>query len=97
MTPNTYPEPTDYSPDQQRLLQGQRDRYEKALNCVKQVYPSIDQKIFTYYYLAAHTRCFFYVAKDAEAPEDRSDAMALCPFADYFNHSGVDAGVGHAF
>lgn len=95
VTPSSFPAPTDYTPSQQRLLQEQRTRYKKSWDCVRQVYPSVDQKSFTYYWLAAHTRCFFYVTKDSEAPEDRNDAMALCPFADYFNHSGDDAGVGN--
>ncbi|KAI1919193.1 hypothetical protein LOZ66_002709 [Ophidiomyces ophidiicola] len=88
---------TDYVVEQQNLFQNQSDRLQKALDIVKQVYPSMDQKEYTYYWLVANTRCFFYVGKAAEMPEDRNDAMALCPFADYFNHSGDDDGCEAAF
>ncbi|EEP75633.1 predicted protein [Uncinocarpus reesii 1704] len=95
--PSSHQVPSDYSPTQQRLFHDQYDRFQRALKHVKLVYPCIDLKAFTYYWLAAHTRCFFYVAKNAAVPEDRNEAMALCPFADYFNHSCDDPGCEATF
>ncbi|KJF60315.1 uncharacterized protein CIMG_00433 [Coccidioides immitis RS] len=87
----------DYTPDHQNLLENQRSRFRKAFSRVKLACPGINLEIFTYYWFATHTRCFFYVAKDSEVPEDRNDAMALCPFADYFNHSSNDPGCKASF
>lgn len=70
-----------------KLLEKQYQRFQAAYNAVKATFPDTDVEMFLYYWIVANTRCFHYTPPDEEPPEDRNDAMALCPFADYFNHS----------
>lgn len=56
------------------------------------VFPETDWEAFSYHWLIVNTRSFFYLMPGEEQPEDRNDAMALLPFADYFNHSDVVVG-----
>lgn len=79
-----------YETEHQDLVQQQGLRLGKAWNDVVSVIPDIDWKSFSYHWLILNTRSFYWVAPDQEAPEDRNDAMALLPFADYFNHSDVE-------
>lgn len=53
------------------------------------VFPDTDWEVFTYHWLIVNTRCFFYLMPGQEVPEDRNEAMAMVPFADYFNHADV--------
>ncbi|KAJ5397116.1 hypothetical protein N7509_005229 [Penicillium cosmopolitanum] len=82
-----------YETEHQDLVQQQGLRLGKAWNDVVSVIPDIDWKSFSYHWLILNTRSFYWVAPDQEAPEDRNDAMALLPFADYFNHSDVECDV----
>lgn len=58
---------------------------------------------FRYFWLIINTRCFYWdypLTPPARLPKKRSDlkgidCLALCPFADYFNH--VDEGVCRFF
>jgi hypothetical protein len=79
-----------YETEHQDLVQQQGQRLGKAWTDVVSVIPDIDWKSFSYHWLILNTRSFYWVAPDEEAPEDRNDAMALLPFADYFNHSDVE-------
>lgn len=64
-------------------------RLRNAWEKVVAVFPETDWKAFSYHWLIVNTRSFFYLMPGEEQPEDRNDAMALLPFADYFNHSDV--------
>lgn len=48
-----------------------------------------------YYWLLVNTRTFYHERPGMKkAKTAREDRMALCPFADYFNHADADEGVG---
>ncbi|PGH26715.1 hypothetical protein AJ80_01661 [Polytolypa hystricis UAMH7299] len=81
----------EYDSDPQNILPKQQEKLEKGFHAVKQVFPEVSFEEYSYYWLASNTRCFYYVPAGAKPPKDRNDAMALCPFADYFNHT--DEGV----
>lgn len=80
----------EYEREHQDLVEQQGQRLRKAWNDVISVIPDIDWKSFSYHWLILNTRSFYWVAPNEDAPEDRNDAMALLPFADYFNHSDVE-------
>lgn len=79
----------DYESPHQNVLVQQEQRLNKAWETVTAVYPGTDWEAFSYYWLVVNTRSFFYLMPGQDPPEDRNDAMALVPFADYFNHSDV--------
>lgn len=76
-----------YNTEHQNILARQGKKLTADFQAVKLVYPGVELKLYSYYWLIANTRGFYYVPPGMKAPEDRNDAMALCPFADYFNHS----------
>ena len=78
-----------YETSHQNLLAQQEQRLRTAWDIVVSVFPDIDWEMFSYHWLIVNTRSFFYLMPGQEPPEDRNDAMALLPFADYFNHSDV--------
>ena len=84
-----YKAPTISCPnsDGRKLLEKQEQRLQTAFKAVKAAFPDTDFETFIYYWVVANTRCFHYTPPDEQPPEDKNDAMALCPFADYFNHS----------
>jgi hypothetical protein len=82
-----------YIPKHQNILAEQEKRLQTDFQAAKLVYPDVDLKSYSYYWLIANTRGFYYVRPDMKPPEDRNDAMALCPFADYFNHSDDSVGI----
>ncbi|PYH65303.1 uncharacterized protein BO88DRAFT_407932 [Aspergillus vadensis CBS 113365] len=82
-----------YDTRHQNLLKAQETRLRKAWDIVVRVFPETDKDLFTYHWVIVNTRSFFYLLPGAEMPEDRNDAMALVPFADYFNHSDVACNV----
>ncbi|KAJ5624579.1 hypothetical protein N7510_000888 [Penicillium lagena] len=87
---NTIPEKQNqkqYKTEHQNLLSQQEARLRKAWRDVLCVFPETDWKTFSYHWLIINTRSFYWVGVGEEPPEDRNDAMALLPFADYFNHS----------
>ncbi|KAG5293902.1 SET domain-containing protein [Histoplasma capsulatum G186AR] len=79
-----------YTAEHQNLLPEQEKRFDKAYRVIKQVFQEIDKDTYTYYWLIVNTRSFHHIPVGTSAPEDRYDAMALCPFGDYFNH--IDEG-----
>ncbi|PYH80763.1 ribosomal N-lysine methyltransferase [Aspergillus uvarum CBS 121591] len=96
----TSPRAHDYETTHQNLLAQQEQRLRRDWDIVVSVFPNTDWDEFTYYWLIVNTRSFFYLMPGQESPEDRNDAMALLPFADYFNHSDVACNVnfdGHHY
>ncbi|KAI9927979.1 hypothetical protein MW887_002831 [Aspergillus wentii] len=83
----------EYDTFHQNLLPQQEKRLHDAWSTVVSVFPDTDWDTFAYHWLIVNTRSFFYLMPGDEAPEDRNDAMALLPFADYFNHSDVACNV----
>ncbi|EEQ90825.1 SET domain-containing protein [Blastomyces dermatitidis ER-3] len=79
-----------YTAEHQNLLPEQEKRLDKAYHIVKQVLQDVDKDLYTYYWLIVHTRSFHYIPAGTSPPKDHNDAMALCPFGDYFNH--IDEG-----
>lgn len=82
----------DYESAHQNLLDEQENRLRTAWNTVVSVFPETEWTTFSYHWLIVNTRSFYFLMPDQEPPEDRNDAMALVPFADYFNHSDVAVG-----
>ncbi|KAL4922197.1 hypothetical protein BDW62DRAFT_78942 [Aspergillus aurantiobrunneus] len=83
----------EYTSSHQNVLVQQEQRLRKAWESVIAAFPETDWKMFSYHWLIVNTRSFFYLMPGHESPEDRNDAMALLPFADYFNHSDVACNV----
>ena len=79
----------DYEAPHQNLLAEQENRLKTAWDTVVSVFPETDREMFVYHWCIVNTRCFYFLMPGQEPPEDRNDAMALLPFADYFNHSDV--------
>ena len=73
--------------EQPGLLLEQEKRLRKDWEHVRAVFPDTDWEAYSYNWLIVNTRCFFYLMPGDEPPEDQNDAMAMVPFADYFNHS----------
>ncbi|KAF7717287.1 Uncharacterized protein PECH_007566 [Penicillium ucsense] len=83
----------EYESEHQKLLPAQQIRLRKAWADVTAAVPEIDWKSFSYHWLILNTRSFYWVAAGEEPPEDRNDAMAMLPFADYFNHADIECDV----
>jgi hypothetical protein len=76
----------DYQTKHQNLLAQQEKRLRDAWRDVLAIFPDTNWETFSYYWLIINTRSFFYLMPGQERPEDTNEAMALVPFADYFNH-----------
>lgn len=76
----------EYETKHQNQLAQQEKRLQAAWKGVVAVFPDTDWDVFMYYWLIVNTRSFYYVKPGEEPPEDANEAMALVPFADYFNH-----------
>ncbi|KAJ5798104.1 uncharacterized protein N7503_007400 [Penicillium pulvis] len=87
------PRTKKYETEHQELEPQQEIRLRKAWTDVTSVLPETDWRSFSYHWLILNTRSFYWVGPDQEPPENRNDAMALLPFADYFNHSDVECDV----
>ena len=74
-------------PEYQGPLAQQENKFEKCFQALKGVFPDADRTEYCYYWLIVNTRSFYYLPLGADSPKERNDAMALCPFADYFNHT----------
>ncbi|KAL4924917.1 uncharacterized protein BDV17DRAFT_202253 [Aspergillus undulatus] len=91
---------TEYESFHQNILAQQEQRLRQAWESVFAVFPDANWETYSYYWLIVNTRSFHYLMPGQEPPEDRNDAMALLPFADYFNHSDVTCNVkfdGHEY
>ncbi|KAI9833281.1 MAG: hypothetical protein M1819_003675 [Sarea resinae] len=70
------------------LLKKQQDKLEKDFATARKTYQHLEREDFVYHWLMANTRTFYYVAPGLrKKPPRPEDCMALCPFADYFNHT----------
>lgn len=76
--------------DHQNLMVLQERRLHKAFDDVCSARPDTEWHTFSYFWLILNTRSFYWVGPDQEAPKDRNEALALVPFADYFNHADVE-------
>ncbi|TQB68964.1 hypothetical protein MPDQ_002472 [Monascus purpureus] len=79
----------EYESHHQNLLAQQEKRLRTAWDSALAVFPDTDWETFSYYWFIVNTRSFYYVMPGNDPPEDRNDALALVPFADYFNHSDI--------
>ncbi|KAF7591908.1 hypothetical protein BBP40_000879 [Aspergillus hancockii] len=83
----------EYDTSHQNLLFQQEKRLHAAWDIVVSVFPDTNWETFSYHWLIVNTRSFHFLMPGQEPPEDRNDAMALLPFADYFNHSDIACNV----
>ncbi|KAL4799389.1 hypothetical protein BDV19DRAFT_258128 [Aspergillus venezuelensis] len=83
----------EYESSHQNILDQQKQRLRQAWESVVAVFPETNWETYSYHWLIVNTRSFYYLMPRQAAPEDRNDAMALLPFADYFNHSDVACNV----
>lgn len=77
----------EYETKHQNLLSQQEKRLQDAWRDVITAFPDTNWTTFFYHWLIVNTRSFYYLMPGETPPEDKNDAMALVPFADYFNHS----------
>ncbi|MCJ1367693.1 hypothetical protein MMC16_006827 [Acarospora aff. strigata] len=92
-TVNVHKPPTEESTS--GLLPKQEAKFKKDWTKVSSVIPGADRGRYMYYWLIANTRTFYHELPGRKQKKKmaREDCMALCPFADYFNHAddeGVD-------
>lgn len=76
----------EYETKYQIVIPQQEKRFQDAWKSTISVFPETDWDTWTYYWLIVNTRSFFYVSLGKDAPANWNDALALVPFADYFNH-----------
>ena len=77
------------------LLAKQKARFDKDWAKASSAIPAADREKYLYYWLLVNTRTFYYEQPGKRKEKEktaREDRMALCPFADYFNHA--NGGVG---
>jgi len=80
------------------LLGKQKRKFEKDWAKVLPAVHNADRKKYLYYWILVNTRTFYHERPGLnKSKTPREDRMALCPFADYFNHADVDEGVGQYF
>jgi hypothetical protein len=79
-----------------------QQKYAKDWNGVKKVIldSDIEEQTFKYYWMLVNSRCYYWnFAKSRkrkrgeEGKVSVNECMALCPFADYFNHGSDGAGI----
>lgn len=80
------------------MLAKQKSKFEADIKAVREIQPVSDD-LYMYYWLIVNTRCFYWDypngSKAMRTPKRRKvakslpsdDCMALCPFADFFNHA----------
>lgn len=73
----------------------QEKKLEKCFQTVKSVFPDTDRMRYCYYWLIVNTRSFYHIPSGKDIPKEKNDALALCPYADYFNHTDVGNVSGH--
>lgn len=78
-------DPTEY----EGPLVQQEKNFEKCFQAVKSVFPDTDRMRYCYYWLIVNTRSFYHLPQGKDVPKEKNDAIALCPYADYFNHTDV--------
>ncbi|KAB8213940.1 hypothetical protein BDV33DRAFT_196527 [Aspergillus novoparasiticus] len=76
----------DYDTRYQNMLAQEEKRLTHAWEQVLSVFPKTEWKTFAYYWLIINSRSFYYISPGKDEPEDWNDAIAMVPYADYFNH-----------
>ncbi|KAL4797910.1 ribosomal N-lysine methyltransferase [Aspergillus venezuelensis] len=76
-----------YEKRYQSLLPQQESRFERAWSSTISVYPSTNFTTFAHKWAIINSRSFYYISPGKEEPEDWNDAIAMVPYADYFNHA----------
>lgn len=76
----------DYDTRYQNMLAQEEKRLRHAWEQVLSVFPKTEWKTFAYYWLMINSRSFYYISPGKDEPEDWNDAIAMVPYADYFNH-----------
>ncbi|KAE8353124.1 hypothetical protein BDV28DRAFT_148373 [Aspergillus coremiiformis] len=76
----------DYDTRYQNMLAQEENRLTHAWEQVISVFPKTEWKTFAYYWLIINSRSFYYLSPGKNEPEDWNDAIAMVPYADYFNH-----------
>ncbi|KAL4787959.1 hypothetical protein BJX76DRAFT_250002 [Aspergillus varians] len=76
-----------YETRYQNILAQQEKRLQDAWGPVRSAFPETDWNSFVYNWAIINSRSFYYVSPEEEEPEDWNDAIAMVPFADYFNHA----------
>ncbi len=77
------------------LLAKQKRKFEKDWAKVLPAVHNADREKYLYYWILVNTRTFYHERPGMrKVKTPREDRMALCPFADYFNHADADDGVG---
>ncbi|KAH8429528.1 SET domain-containing protein [Aspergillus melleus] len=86
----------DYETRYQQLLAQQEKRLKDSWEHVTAVFPDTKWESFAWNWFIINSRSFYYTSPGKGEPEDWNDAIALVPFADYFNHED-DAACGVNF
>ncbi|KAE8373187.1 hypothetical protein BDV26DRAFT_297168 [Aspergillus bertholletiae] len=76
----------DYDTRYQNMLAQEEKRLRNAWEQVLSVFPQTEWKMFAYYWLIINSRSFYYISPGKGEPKDWNDAIAMVPYADYFNH-----------
>lgn len=76
----------DYDTRYQNMLAQEEKRLRRAWEQILTVFPDTEWKTFAYYWLIINSRSFYYISPGKGEPEDWNDAIAMVPYADYFNH-----------
>ena len=76
----------NYDTRYQNMLAQEEKRLRHAWEQVLSVFPKTEWKTFAYYWLIINSRSFYYISPGKGEPEDWNDAIAMVPYADYFNH-----------
>ncbi|SLM38471.1 SET domain [Lasallia pustulata] len=69
------------------LLHKQEEKLKKDWTTVRRVFPDAGIETYTHYWLIVNTRTFYFMPPGVKNEPPQADRMALCPFADYFNHA----------
>ncbi len=69
------------------LLDEQEKKFQRDWDIVNRTFPSMARYTYLYYWLIVNTRSFYHEEPGSKATRPKDDRMALCPFADFFNHA----------
>lgn len=69
------------------LLDEQEKKFQRDWDLINRVFPSTTRYTYLYYWLIVNTRSFYHELSGPKATRPKNDRMALCPFADFFNHA----------
>jgi len=69
------------------LLDGQEKKFQRDWDNVGRIFPGKARYSYLYYWLVVNSRSFYFELPGSKATRPKEDRMALCPFADFFNHA----------